>query len=240
MMCFTSLILFCILTGDHLAAFSYKIRIGEREIPVCRSAFLSVHGIKRGRIRRIQQHMVTYGTSPKDQRGRHGNVPKRSSAEDIAAIKQHIKTFPARQSHYSRRDNPHRLYLSEDLSIKQMHKLFVENTGRDVSYKVYWSIFNNSFNIKFGLPQTDTCEACDKYRHSIAAAADPEEKLRLVGERDLHHRKASAFHALKRKYKARARANSGTVVISFDFMQNLPLPHCRTGTVYWSRQLWYH
>lgn len=37
------------------------------------------------------------------------------------------------------------------------------------------------------------------------------------------------------------KAKEGIVTcISFDFMQNLPLPHIQSGPVYYSRQLWYN
>jgi len=34
-------------------------------------------------------------------------------------------SFPAKQSHYSRHDNPGRLYLSLDLSIARMYQMFL-------------------------------------------------------------------------------------------------------------------
>ena len=41
-------------------------------------------------------------------------------------------SFPTRQSHYSRHDNPGRLYLSPDLSIAKMYQMFL--TKHDPAY----------------------------------------------------------------------------------------------------------
>ena len=69
-------------------------------------------------------------------------------------MKEHIRSFPKYKSHYSRASNPHRQYLSPDLSITKMHVLYVDvcsTQGKHaVSEWVYRKIFNETFNLSFG------------------------------------------------------------------------------------------
>lgn len=58
-----------------------------------------------------------------DQRGRH-EPPNKTPPEKIQLVKEHIESFPAYESHYSRKDNPNRKYLSPLLSISKMYELF--------------------------------------------------------------------------------------------------------------------
>lgn len=228
----------------HSVSFSYTVRIKTElsskyvDVTICRDAFLSLHGISRARLRRIQNSLAHTSASPLDKRGQHQNRPNKTPRELEFLIEQHIRSFPARQSHYSIRKNPHRFYLPETLTIKEMYRLFLEKYRINASYKVYWSIFTTKFNIKFGLPRTDTCTMCDMLRQKIEANEDEAEGKKLATQKELHLRKAEAFYSLKRKWKQEARTNKATV-ISFDFMQNLPLPHIRTNTVFYARQLWY-
>ena len=41
-------------------------------------------------------------------------------------IDQHIRSFPSKSSQYSRKDNPNKRYLSEELSVAKMYRLYLE------------------------------------------------------------------------------------------------------------------
>nr|CAH7751893.1 unnamed protein product [Callosobruchus chinensis] len=224
---------------DHSVAFHYKIRINGNEEKVCHTAFLSLHGISRGRLRRIQDCIRSSGLPPCDERGKRDNRPTKTPEEVLNLIRFHIKSFRGRQSHYSRRDNPNKVYLPEELSVMKMHKIFLNEIRINVSYLIYYNVFKNEFNISFGVPRTDTCAKCDELTLKIESAEDASAKNRLMVEKDLHLRKAEKFTQLKRHYKAEARAGR-CMAISFDFQQNLPLPHIRTSDVFFKSQLWYY
>lgn len=85
-----------------------------------------------------------------DQQGNEENKQK---------IREHIKTFPCRKSHYSHSDNRKREYLNEGLSISCMCLLYLEKykpqvkeTGAKPEVKewLYRKIFNKEFNLSFG------------------------------------------------------------------------------------------
>jgi hypothetical protein len=224
----------------HAASYLFKLRNQGHEIMVCKTAFINLHGITSARLRRIQISLVMTGASPKDLRGRHKNRPTEYSTEPLNLIEMHINSFQPRQSHYTRRKNPERMYLSESLTIKDMHRMFVAEYCLNIPYNVYWHIFRTKFNIKFGYPRSDTCAECDSLLHKLNAKdITDEEKDRLLTQKELHLRKSEAFRAIKKNYKAKAQAGE-VLCFTFDFMQNLPLPHIPTNPVFFSRQLWYY
>ena len=120
---------------------------------VCKAAFLSIHGISSGWLDcAIQAQIKTDGTPYCDERGRHAPGNK-TTEDDIAFIKQHINSFPRYQSHYSRQDNPHRKYLSPELSVAKMYQLYKEKYREEERETVCseWKTFNENFNLSFGM-----------------------------------------------------------------------------------------
>lgn len=232
---------------EHAAHYTYKVRTKQpdannscKEVSVCKKAFLSLHGITPAQLRRLQSSLCECLKSPVDKRGLHKSRPNAIPIEVENLINDHIRSFKPRQSHYSLRHNPNRYYLPETLSVRHMYRLFLEDYKIQVSYKVYWSIFHSKFNIKFGLPRTDTCTICDSFIQKLSAAENDEKiKATLKAQKELHLRKAKAFYDLKKKWKAKAKAGEA-MVVCFDYMQNLPLPHIRDNLAFRCRQLWYY
>ncbi|KAF2904081.1 hypothetical protein ILUMI_02098 [Ignelater luminosus] len=105
--------------------------------------------------------------------------------------------------------------------------------------KVYWFIFKE-FNIKFNFPRSDTCVQCDIYKQKLNEKNLSEEELAtLTAEGELHLRKADAFFDLKTRYKAKVEAGK-IECLTFDFMQNLPLPYIPSNPAIYACQLWYY
>ncbi|KAJ8887488.1 hypothetical protein PR048_013703 [Dryococelus australis] len=98
---------------DHSAALVYKVHMNGKDCP----AFISLHGITKGRVYNFQQSSLTSGKWQKDQRGKHDNRPMKYPSAILHIIVQHIQSFHARSSHYSLRDNPDQKYLPESLTI---------------------------------------------------------------------------------------------------------------------------
>lgn len=120
----------------HAAGYAFKIRYEGKEIEVCKEAFLGIHGITVGRLRRIQNHLVTRGMAPRDLRGKDKKRSTDYPDTVIHLIKEHINSFKPRQSHYSRRKNPLRFYLPEGLTIKDMHSMFRSEYLINIPYKI--------------------------------------------------------------------------------------------------------
>ncbi|KAF2891567.1 hypothetical protein ILUMI_14606, partial [Ignelater luminosus] len=197
--------------------FTYKMYISDLEVPVCFKAFVTIFGITRARLRRIQGFLLQHGCPPTERRGTHQNRSNKLP-EEVANI-QHIQSLKARQSHDSRRKNLDRLYLSEFPSPfhKKMFKMFLEK-----------------YQIK-----EDTCSVCDRSILQIIAAEDAETKQKLIATKDLHLARADKFYELKLRYKLRAKQGELTCLL-FDCMKNMPLLHLRTGDVFFASHLWYY
>ena len=72
----------------------------------------------------LRKKIECSGKLERDKR-KHGKHP--AVGEDIKdLIREHIRSFPARHSHYSRQDNAGRVYLSPELSIAKLHRMFLE------------------------------------------------------------------------------------------------------------------
>ena len=74
-----------------------------QEIPVCKKAFQSLHGITGRRLETIQNCFKEKGTPPKDQRGRHLNRPQRLTEEKKRSVFDHINSFKGLKSKESLR-----------------------------------------------------------------------------------------------------------------------------------------
>ena len=134
--------------------WQFYVKAGSISVRVCKVAFLNIFGISNGRLDRALKAEVAAGGSPhSDQRGKHSPANK-TSEEATSKVKAHIESFPWYKSHYSRKDNPNRCFLSPDLRIQIMHCLFSEkctkNNEEAVSLWVYRQIFNECYNLSFG------------------------------------------------------------------------------------------
>lgn len=122
--------------------------------------------------RALRAQLNEGGSLHMDQRGKHTPANKTRRC-DINRVKEHVETY---SSHYSRHDNPNRCYLSPELSVAKMYQLYKEkcfNEGHNpVSSWVYRKIFNESFNLSFGVPKSDTCKTCDHLQVSIESETD--------------------------------------------------------------------
>lgn len=238
---------------DH--SYKYKVRIKEgesvKELQVCQSAFINLHGITNRRVITLKKYISIDGYSGHDQRGMHKNRPHKIKQETYERIKQHIQSFKGRKSHYSMNKSK-KTYLPEDLNIRKMWQLYnTKNNDAKISYDTYRKVFVNDFNISFGYPRSDTCSFCDSQKvksdYLQKQLAQPslsanqqnlKKQLRdIETEVKVHKSKANCFYDRKRKAKKRARKEENFEAITMDYSKNLPTPNITTNDVYFKRQL---
>lgn len=159
----------------------YSIRVGINDVEVCKKAFCSLHGIGKSRVERIVQKIKNKVPSPIDNRGKHSNRPNKLPASICFQINTHINSIPKRNSHYSRSDNGNTKYMSPDLSIAKLYRLYLqkyepyfwdeynkENRSQIkpiLKYAYFHNYFITNFNISFTHPRTDTCQTCDRLKN---------------------------------------------------------------------------
>ena len=88
-------------------SFEYCLR-NERgtDVKVCKMGFCAVHGFTPKWLQVLHHKIAAAGESSieLDNRGKHSN--RQTIGDDVRQlIREHISSFPARSSHYSRKDN---------------------------------------------------------------------------------------------------------------------------------------
>lgn len=105
----------------------YFLLKSNGRVEVCQTMFLNTLDLNLKKVRVItekKRHSES-GICPEDMRGKHKNHPK-VPEKDKEEIRNHIKMFPSYESHYSR-SHTKKKYLPSDLSISQMHRLYVSH-----------------------------------------------------------------------------------------------------------------
>lgn len=149
-------------------SFKYFVKNEVSDVQVCKSAFCEIFQIGRKKVDIIQERHKEGASPREDLQGKHSNRPHKTQDYVITYIIEHINSFPAESSHYSRNNNPNRKYLSPTLNIHKLFLLYSEKCDEEnkpLCYKVkeetFRNIFCTQFNLGFGNPQSDTCSKCD-------------------------------------------------------------------------------
>lgn len=232
---------------------SYVIKLGPIEVKVCKKAFCSLQGVSRKRVERIVSKVQENVPAPQDMRGKHLNRPNRIPEDIVHQLDSFIQSFPKRTSHYSRTKNEDKYYLSPELNMSKMHKLYIEKYEPEVframqndeqiisprvTYHYFCHHFVTKYNYSFGKPRSDTCQTCDRLKNLIDAEKNEEVKKNLLTEKELHEKKATFFYTDLKEKMNEAKNSNEIEVLVFDYQQNMPLPHVTSGDVFFKRQLW--
>lgn len=230
--------------------FVYTVKIQGVEVEICKLMFLSIYGLQnnRGRIANLQRQLKDGRQTPKvDGRGRHGNNVRKYSDDDIQTARNFIDGIPKYQSHYSRKQNPNKVYLDTNLNISSLYtnyykKWCSEKNKTPISSDKFRRLFCEEYNIGFKLPKSDTCPICDAYNIQIESSAIQEnvDKLNsLKTDRNLHHRQAEAAQDKIKLLSAKAAENPNDIhCIAIDLQQAMPTPKLTVGPAFYKRKLW--
>ncbi|XP_062710640.1 uncharacterized protein LOC134284011 [Aedes albopictus] len=222
-------------------AFTYKYYLPGHggQVRVCLQMFLNTFDVTEKKIRILVSKKVSgLGISADDKRLLNTNRCPISS-EEKTYIEQHIKSFPAYFSHYTR-EKSSKKYLSSDLNITKMYELYTakckEDSQRLVHYNSYRIIFNGC-NLGFRKPKADTCNECDRLK-ILLKSGDEDEKNQAEDKRSSHQNQAQLVYTEKKKDVQAARTDPAVRTISFDLQKCLATPHLRNGVAFYKRQLY--
>ena len=180
------------------------------EHKVCKTFFIHTLDISDQRIYTAVSKKVAAGISSGEGRGKHSNRPNKTQEDQLAKVRNHIKSFPCIESHYCRRDS-NKSYLSPDLNVKKMYRLYVskcfEDRSKPVSVSIYRRIFDRDVNLAFHHPVKDQCDLCTKYKNSSDA-----EKLEMKEIYDNHIRNKDKSRENKSKDKEQADQSQGKFI----------------------------
>lgn len=99
--------------------------------------------------------------------------------------RNHIKSFPAYGSQYTRQQNNSNLYLPSNLNLEKMHDLYKAVSESPVCMKIYAKEFHE-LKLKLKNTQVDTCSTCDKFNDDQCSSSS-EERENIIKLRYLHH-----------------------------------------------------
>lgn len=113
-------------TRNRSHSYIYNLEINAARHVVCKTCFLNTLGETEKFItvavsKKLSSHS---GITNTDQRGKHTPVHK-TPQHKIDEVNEHISSFPAYESHYSRRHTDKK-YLAVSLNLSLMYKLYYE------------------------------------------------------------------------------------------------------------------
>lgn len=207
-----------------------------KRIKVCKTMFLNTLGIKERTVYTVIDK-YNKGNAITDLRGKHANRPHKTRSDTEQSVIEHIKSFPCIESHYLRQKT-NRQYLSQDLNISKMHRLykvwFSENeyfpNVKVASEYQYNQIFNSQFNLSFFRPKKDICKLCSEYEN-----ATEEAKLQLQQQYEIHIKNKEIVRNIKNMEKESVDPKIKTVAV-FDLEKVLSLPQSNVGIFHYKRK----
>lgn len=214
----------------------YKLIINNEDKIICKECFCKTYGETKGFVNVVieKKKNSASGVIPCDMRGCQPPKNKKTIDDTTTAI-NHILSFPNYESHYCRK-RTNRKYLSSDLSIAAMYRLYKEKCTNPVSLKLYAKCFHD-LNLSFKKPAKDTCHTCDLLNTKISLAQG-QENLDLKAELAEHQTLAEKAYSEKRKDKENAKRDPSIQAYTFDLQQCLPTPYLKTSVSFYKRQLW--
>ena len=230
--------------------FEYTVKYLNETFKICRVAFMHIHDISNTRLQLQMKRMrlSESGTSPGDKRGRHGTEPKlKITGARLDRVHEHIMSLPTTSSHYTRAKSPHRQYLDDCTSVKELYEKYtywMTEKGYEeepVKLEYYRKIFAQDYNISFKPPKQDTCSTCDEIQATMQQKqAAGEDVSELQATLDQHKDLAKEAQTLLGSQVDYVPTEGEPIVksIAMDLQQTLPCPRISTGLAYYLRKLW--
>lgn len=227
----------------------YFVSVNNNEIKVCRSAFVSIHGISRSRLEVLtdKRRESPTGTPVLDKRGKMAS-PRAITGVPLDCIHEHISSLVVTASHYTRAHSPHRRYMEGGLTIAELHNSYIlwmleKHPGvRTVSPRFYKTVFTRDYNIVFRPPKTDLCNRCEQLKASIEEKKAKKKDFQDLTTQLQEHQSAAG---VPQDLLSRAEANSKVALpdcdlrtVAIDLQQTLPCPRLRTSSAYYKRKVW--
>lgn len=177
------------------------------------------------------KHFFYTGEIARERRGGNRKINKFKDQKE--SIRHYIMKLKCIESHYCRSASQERKYLSSDLSINKLYKMFKdENPQSPVKQSYFRHIFNREFNLGFGTPTTDVCSTCIELNERIKQENDRVKKNELMTALRVQKLRAKAFFKMLQEQK------DDMITFSFDCQKNSPLPRIPDQSAYYSRQFY--
>ena len=140
-----------------------EFTVDGREEQVCAKFFRNTLDIDEKRVRNALKSVSDTGTFTDSVRGLHKKHS--TSHERELPIIEHISKFKTVESHYVRKSAKCQ-YLPMELTVREMHRMYVEEHDGKVENYNYLKVFNEKFNLKFHKNKKDKCNQCEGFKNT--------------------------------------------------------------------------
>ena len=187
------------LCPSGLRRIRYHIQDLEQ---VCKGAFERCYGLSDAKIKVLLKKMDADGLSMEgDQRGKHGNYPRKIVPEARKAVVDFMLSHSATESHY-RRARTRKRYFESHISMHNMWTDFIakhpdfktsfacaNRKGPGISYSKFREIFIEDLSdiISFRKARVDTCQLCDQYQKKMKQEAVDCSRLQRYADEQQEH-----------------------------------------------------
>ena len=223
-------------TNKRKVSRYYSFPKGDLRVPVCQKFFCATLSISEKVIQHALKAKGAAGTfESSDRRGKHA-PGKKSPERNLEGARMHIRSFPAMESHYCRKDSQ-RKYLDARLNIRKMHRDLYPQWCHQYGYtpvseKVYRGIFNSEFNLGFHQPKKDQCNTCSKYKNLLGDAKEAYQPIY-----DEHVVRKQESNTMKEADKKSSQTDESVKAITFDLEAVLYTPYTDVSLLYYKRKL---
>ncbi|CAH1113216.1 unnamed protein product [Psylliodes chrysocephalus] len=210
-------------------SFHHYVPVDGKRRNVCQKVFLSLFNIGVKRLKRLKG-LLKQKITPYDKQGQ--NIKGNAISKEInVLIRQHIESFPVKETHYS---NKTYLYLDAKLNMKIMFDMFkVKYSTTKIRYSYFVKYFHEYFDIHFGRLHVDTCCKCEELHLKIKSSSLGDAAKRGA----VNKRRAKKFYLSLKESTDECKIHDDLVVITFDYMQNVHLPEVPVQDLFYLTQL---
>ena len=206
---------------------------------ICKKTFMLIYDIGKHSLQNIVSHLKAHGTIPRTH-GNSGRKPKHSlKFDDIKAAIQFVvnysEQFGIPQPAAPRgRDNDPPIYLPCDTLKKHVHEQYTEHCAqsgnRALKYKTFCKVWKNCVShIRIASPRDDVCATCERIRKEITDAVTEPDKIAAAEKLRNHNldavKERELYNQCIKKALATSRDSSKYIHYTFDFSQNVSIPH---------------
>ncbi|XP_063220830.1 uncharacterized protein LOC134530141 [Bacillus rossius redtenbacheri] len=224
-------------------SWRYHLQNGIDRKDVCKAFVLKVLQVSQSRMKTVLRACSSGNPVFKENRGKHTERPNKLSRDVWTKVEEHWAKFPSKQSHYSRGHTERKYFENPDLNVKKMfiafQQYYFDSTGKTLTmkYSTYHRYFRENSPYCFRQPRTDVCDFCTESKTLLDINQNDPRKTTYR----LHLAKVEKYKTLKQEYLAKVKGNTmqdDTLVIEFDYGQNLPIPKLNVTSQFYKRLLW--
>lgn len=175
-----------------------------------------------------------------ENRGKQAS-PAKIPSETWKLVKEHWESLPHKKSHYGAQKTEKKFFVNCDLTIKEIYDLFMKfykvRTKKTckLHYKTYHKYFRENSEYSIRQLRTDVCDFCAECK--VKLKINPNDPCAELYRR---HKADSEQHLTIRTEfvtKIAKEESKNTIVLEFDYAQNLALPKLNNNSQYYKRQL---